>query len=33
MTDRGGGALLLPYTPAGIMGSDDDDDTYDATQY
>ena len=27
MTDRGGGASLLPYTPAGVTGSDDDDDT------
>ena len=26
MTDRGGGASLLPYTPAGLTGSDDDDD-------
>ena len=26
MTDRGGGASLLPYTPAGVTGSDDDDD-------
>ena len=26
MTDRGGGALLLPSMPAGVMGSDDDDD-------
>ena len=26
MTDRGGGASLLPYTPAGVMGRDDDDD-------
>ena len=25
MTDRGGGALLLSYTPAGVTGSDDDD--------
>ena len=25
MTDRGGGVLLLPYTPAGVMDSDDDD--------
>ena len=25
MTDRGGGASLLPYTPAGMTGSDDDD--------
>ena len=25
MTDRGGGASLLPYTPAGVTGSDDDD--------
>ena len=24
MTERGGGASLLPYTPAGMMGSDDD---------
>ena len=23
MTDRGGGASLLPYTPAGLTGSDD----------
>ena len=23
MTDRGGGASLLPYTPAGMTGSDD----------
>ena len=26
MTDRSGGALLLPYMPAGMMGSDDHDD-------
>ena len=26
MTDRGRGASLLPYTPADVMGSDDDDD-------
>ena len=26
MTDRGGGASLLPYTPACVMDSDDDDD-------
>ena len=26
MTDRGGGASLLPYTPAGVTGNDDDDD-------
>ena len=26
MTDRGGGASLLPYMPAGVMGSHDDDD-------
>ena len=26
MTDRGEGASLLPYTPAGVTGSDDDDD-------
>ena len=25
MTDRGGGTSVLPYTPAGVMGSDDDD--------
>ena len=25
MTDRGGGALLLPSMPAGLTGSDDDD--------
>ena len=25
MTDRGGGALLLPYRSAGVAGSDDDD--------
>ena len=25
MTDRGGGAFLLPYTPAGMTESDDDD--------
>ena len=25
MTERGGGASLLPYTPAGVAGSDDDD--------
>ena len=26
MTDRGGGASLLPYTSVGVTGSDDDDD-------
>ena len=26
MTDKGGGAWLLPCTPAGVTGSDDDDD-------
>ena len=26
MTDRGGGASLLPYTPAGVTVSDDDND-------
>ena len=25
MTDRGGAASLLPYTPAGVTGIDDDD--------
>ena len=25
MTDRGGGASLVPYTSAGVTGSDDDD--------
>ena len=26
MTDRGEGSSWLPYTPAGMMGCDDDDD-------
>ena len=26
MTGRGGGASVLPFSPAGVMGSDDDDD-------
>ena len=26
MTDRGGGASMLSYTPAGVTGGDDDDD-------
>ena len=28
MTDRGGGVSSLPYTPAGMTGSDDDDDCH-----
>ena len=28
VTDRRRGASLLPYTPASVMGSDDDDDEF-----
>ena len=28
MTDRGAGASLLPYMPAGVMGNDDNNDAF-----